>query len=78
MNIKDRILASGQTVTEVANRAKTPPAHLYNILAGIRRPRLELAEALESACNGVVRWDEFMKAKRAAQEPPPAELDPAV
>ena len=78
MSIKDRIIASGQTVAEVAGRAGTPTAHLYNILAGVRRPRLELAEALETACSGVVTWAEFLRAKRAADhEPPPSDPEAA-
>lgn len=72
-SLKDRIIASGQTITEVAGRARTPAAHLYNILAGVRRPKLELAEALETACRGVVRWDEFLKSKRMAQTPHPSD-----
>ena len=72
--LKDRIIASGQTVAEVARRANTPPAHLYNILAGNRRPRLELAEALETACNGVITLTEWLRANRRDQVPssPPA------
>ena len=55
MSLKDCLLASGQSVDEVAGRAGTPTAHLYNILAGNRRPRPELAMALEAASGGVLR-----------------------
>ncbi len=58
--MKDRILASGQTVAEVANRAGTPVAHLYNILNRVRRPRPELAMKLEKASGGVLRATELL------------------
>jgi len=55
MGLKDTLLASGQTVAEVAARAKTPPAHLYNILSGKRHPRRGLAKRLQVASKGVLR-----------------------
>ena len=58
--MKDRLLASGQTVAEVATRAGTPVAHLYNILNGVRRPRPELAMKLERASRGVLRATEIL------------------
>lgn len=60
MSMKDRLLASGQTVAEVATRAETPTAHLYNILNGVRRPRPELAMKLEAASRGVLRATELL------------------
>lgn len=60
MSMKERLLASGQTVAEVAARAETPTAHLYNILNGVRRPRPELAMKLEAASRGVLRATELL------------------
>lgn len=57
MDLKSLLLASGQTVAEVATRAGTPTGHLYNILNRVRRPRPELAMKLEAASKGVLRAD---------------------
>lgn len=80
MDLKDRILASGLSVAEVARRAGTPTAHLYNLLKGIRRPRFSLAKRIEAATDGLIRWTEFfdgpvpLHMERAAGEPAPAVL----
>jgi transcriptional regulator with XRE-family HTH domain len=60
MSLKDRIIAAGLTVDEVAKAAKTPSAHLYNILNLKRRPRPELAEKIERACKGVITAEELI------------------
>ena len=60
MGMKDRILAAGLTVAEVARKAGTPTAHLYNILCGVRRPRPELAKRIEAATGGLIRATELL------------------
>lgn len=72
-NLKDRILAHGMTVSEVAARAGTPTAHMYNLLNRVRRPRPELAKAIEAATHGVILWTEFFEDPPAVQDPPPSE-----
>ncbi len=77
-NLKDRVLAQGMTVAEVAGRAGTPTAHMYNLLNRVRRPRPELAKSIESATGGLIRWTEFFEDPAAVQDSPPESLDPAV
>lgn len=78
MDLKQRIIASGLTVEAVARRAETPTSHLYNLLRGIRRPRIELAKRIELATDGLIRWVEFfdgpvpLHMEAAAGEPAPA------
>lgn len=74
MGLKDILLASGQTVAEVARRAGTPPAHLYNILNRVRRPKPALAKAIENASGGVIEAAVLLELKAGPdQVPPPAE-----
>lgn len=70
MSLKERILTHGLSVALVAKRANTPPAHLYNLLNRVRRPRVALAKRIEAATGGVIRWTEFFE-DAPAQEPPP-------
>jgi hypothetical protein len=72
MSMKDRLLASGQSVAEVAARAETPTAHLYNILNRVRRPRPELAMRLEIASHGVLRATELLGIESPSSSSPPA------
>lgn len=76
MDLKERILANGMTVEEVAQRAGTPTAHLYNLLNRVRRPRYELAAKIESATNGIIKWTEFFETPPSIHSSTP--LDPAV
>jgi len=69
MNLKDRIIAQGMTVAEVAARAGTPTAHMYNLLNRVRRPRVPLAQAIETATGGVIKWTEFFETVAAPADP---------
>jgi transcriptional regulator with XRE-family HTH domain len=75
MSLKERILSKGMTVAEVAARAGTPPAHLYNILNRVRKPRLDLALSIEAATGGVITWQELIN-PAASQDSP--SLDKAI
>ena len=74
MNLKDRLLASGMSVSEVAKAAGTPTPHLYNILNQVRRPRPELAMAIEAASKGVIRaaWLLGLERPPDVQSSPPS------
>jgi transcriptional regulator with XRE-family HTH domain len=78
MNLKDRLLASGMTVAEAAGRAGTPPAHLYNILNRIRRPKPPLAKAIEAATNGVIRAAVLLELEPEPSDPPPHQPSPVL
>lgn len=67
MGLKDRLFAAGLTVYGLADAVKTPPAHLYNILNGVRRPRLPLAKRIEAATGGAIRAAWLL----GLEEPPP-------
>ena len=77
MSLKDHLLASGQSVAEVAARAGTPTPHLYNILNLVRRPRPELAMAIEVASHSVIRAAVLLGLEPLPQDPPPASLGEA-
>lgn len=61
MTLKDRLIANGLSVKGVAERVGTPPAHLYNLLSGVRRPKYELAKKIEAATGGLIQWKEFFE-----------------
>lgn len=77
VSLKDTLLASGQTVAKVAAAAGTPPAHLYNILNRVRRPKPKLAKAIESASHGVIRAVWLMDLEPGPDHSPSPEADPA-
>ena len=69
MGLKERIIANGMSVAEVALRAGTPPAHLYNILSGVRTPRHGLAKRIASATGGLIHWTEFFPDDLSSHQP---------
>ena len=61
MDIKRVIHLAKIPVKVIAGRAGTQTAHVYNILNGVRRPRLELADRLSHATDGLVSPEEWMR-----------------